>query len=59
MTGEDAAEMILAGADAVAVGTAALVDPLAPVRILDEFMEYMAEQGFNSIEDIYKVRLSS
>lgn len=56
MTGEDAAEMILAGADAVAVGTAALVDPVAPVRILDELMEYMAGQGFDSIEDIYKVR---
>ena len=36
MTGEDAYEFILAGATAVAVGTAALIDPAAPVRILDE-----------------------
>jgi len=51
MTGEDAAELMLAGADAVAVGTAGLVDPAAPVRILEEFEKYMKEQGFKSIED--------
>ncbi|GAB1475843.1 dihydroorotate dehydrogenase [Bacillota bacterium] len=58
MTGEDAAEMILAGANAVAVGTAALADPAAPVRILEEFTEYMTGQSFNSMEDIYKARVS-
>ncbi|MDD4584102.1 MAG: dihydroorotate dehydrogenase [Eubacteriales bacterium] len=52
MTGEDAAEFILAGADAVAVGTAALVDPTAPVRILRELEEYMVQYGFSTIEDI-------
>ena len=36
MTGEDAYELMLAGADAVAVGTAALIDPFAPIRILAE-----------------------
>ena len=36
MTGEDAYELMLAGADAVAIGTAALVDPEAPIRILTE-----------------------
>ena len=36
MTGENAYELMLAGADAVAIGTAALVDPEAPVRILAE-----------------------
>lgn len=35
-TGEDAAQMILAGASAVAVGTANLVDPFAALRIRDE-----------------------
>ena len=39
MTGEDAYELMLAGADAVAVGTAALIDPAAPVRILSELEE--------------------
>jgi len=40
MTGADAYELILAGADAVAVGTAALIDPAAPMRILDELKKY-------------------
>ena len=41
MTGEDAYELMLAGADAVAVGTAALIDPTAPVRILAEIEHFM------------------
>ena len=41
MTGADAYELMLAGADAVAVGTAALIDPGAPVRILAELSEYL------------------
>jgi dihydroorotate dehydrogenase (NAD+) catalytic subunit len=36
MTGGDALEFLLAGAAAVAVGTAALIDPAAPVRIARE-----------------------
>lgn len=48
-TGEDAAEFLLAGADAVAVGTAALVDPTAPVRILGELEAYMERMGFDSV----------
>jgi dihydroorotate dehydrogenase (NAD+) catalytic subunit len=36
MTGEDALEFLLAGADAVAVGTAALIEPGAPARIWEE-----------------------
>lgn len=49
MTGEDAAEFLLAGADAVAVGTAALIDPAAPVRIVEELETYMKRQGFATI----------
>jgi len=41
MTGADAYELMLAGAKAVAVGTAALIDPYAPVRILSELSEYL------------------
>jgi dihydroorotate dehydrogenase (NAD+) catalytic subunit len=41
MTGADAYELMLAGADAVAVGTAALIDPRAPLRILDELKAYL------------------
>ncbi|MDR1953971.1 MAG: dihydroorotate dehydrogenase, partial [Clostridiales Family XIII bacterium] len=36
MTGADAMEFLLAGATAVAVGTAALIDPTAPPRIAEE-----------------------
>lgn len=48
-TGLDAAEFLLAGADGVAVGTAALVDPTAPIRILHELEDYLREQGYTSI----------
>ena len=45
MTGEDAYELMLAGADAVAVGTAALIDPSAPMRILAELAELLDENS--------------
>ncbi len=44
MSGEDAMEMLMAGADAVAVGTASLLDPKAPVRILEELEEIYSEK---------------
>lgn len=52
MTGEDVVEFIMAGADAVSVGTAALVNPTAPVDILQELKNYMVEQGFKTISEI-------
>lgn len=52
MSGEDAAEMILAGADAVAVGTAALIRPDAPVRILEELEACMNKMGIASIREL-------
>jgi dihydroorotate dehydrogenase (NAD+) catalytic subunit len=39
-TGEDAAEFMLCGAAAVMVGTANLVDPEAPLRIIAELAAY-------------------
>jgi dihydroorotate dehydrogenase (NAD+) catalytic subunit len=48
-SGRDAAEFILAGASAVAVGTALFVDPLAPVRILRELQEFMEARGWESV----------
>lgn len=44
-TGIDAAEFLMAGASAVAVGTAALIDPTAPVRILNELEEWLRTRG--------------
>ena len=52
MTGEDVAEFIMAGASMVAVGTAALSDPMAPVRILNELKEFMEKTGVKDINEI-------
>ncbi len=52
MTGEDAVEFIMAGADIVSVGTAALVNPTAPVDILEELKDYMRENNFKTIGEI-------
>ncbi len=48
-SGRDAAEFILAGASAVAVGTALFVDPLAPLRVLRELEEFMEAHGWESL----------
>lgn len=50
--GTDVAEFLAAGASAVEVGTAALMDPSAVVRIKSELIEYMAENGFRSIAEL-------
>lgn len=52
MSGEDAAELILAGADAVAVGTAALLTPDAPIRILGELRTVMRKIGAASVREL-------
>jgi len=49
-SGRDAAELMLAGASAVAVGTATLVDPRAPVRVLGELEEILAAKGIAAAE---------
>ena len=52
MTGEDAAEFILAGATCVSVGMANLVDPVASARILDELEAWTESQGVSDINDL-------
>ena len=52
MTGEDAAEFILAGATSVAVGMANLVEPAAAPRILRELEDWAAEQGVSDINEL-------
>ena len=52
MTGEDAAEFIMAGASMVAIGTAALVDPSAPPRILQELEAFCEKTGVQDINEI-------
>ena len=51
-SGVDAAEMILAGATAVSVGTANLYDPTCVPRILAELEEWAREQGVSDINDL-------
>lgn len=52
MTGEDVAEFILAGADAVSIGTAAFANPAAPVDIKNELISYMEKYGFSSLKEL-------
>lgn len=50
-TGRDALEFILAGANAVSVGTVVFHDPSAPVRIHAELAVELAARGFTSLGD--------
>ncbi|MDR1292825.1 MAG: dihydroorotate dehydrogenase [Clostridiales Family XIII bacterium] len=56
MTGEDALEFLLAGASAVAVGTAALIDPAAPVRVARELGELISNPQVAAAIDAARVR---
>ena len=51
-TGQDALEFLIAGARAVQVGTANLVDPDASVRIIREIEAFCREKGIDKIERI-------
>ncbi|MBI3648183.1 MAG: dihydroorotate dehydrogenase [Actinobacteria bacterium] len=51
-TGEDAVEMMLAGAWAVQVGTATVVDPGAPVNVATGVLAYLKEKGLASPADL-------
>jgi dihydroorotate dehydrogenase (NAD+) catalytic subunit len=50
-TGYDALEFMLAGACAVQVGTVIFNDPSAPIRIVHELAEELAERGFGKAAD--------
>jgi dihydroorotate dehydrogenase (NAD+) catalytic subunit len=50
-SGLDALEFVLAGASAVSVGTAVFGDPSAPVRVLGELEQALAQRGFDSLAD--------
>ena len=49
---EDAIEMILAGASAVAVGTANFYNPAITMEIIDGIEKYMQQHGFNSVSEM-------
>jgi dihydroorotate dehydrogenase (NAD+) catalytic subunit len=49
-TGLDALQFILAGANAVSVGTATFNDPSAPIRVQRELAQALHERGFTSLQ---------
>ena len=50
--GEDAAQMMLAGATAVAVGTACIADPFAPIHVRDGLAAICDKQGLASVSEL-------
>jgi dihydroorotate dehydrogenase (NAD+) catalytic subunit len=52
VTGEDALEFMLAGASAVAVGTANFINPRATLDVLDGIEGFMREQKIGSLREI-------
>lgn len=51
-SGRDIVEMLLAGADAVAIGTAMFADPLAPVHALQELEDWMHAHSVSSVREL-------
>ncbi|WP_418924663.1 dihydroorotate dehydrogenase [Ellagibacter isourolithinifaciens] len=51
-TGTDAVEFMLAGATAVAVGTANFMNPQATVDVIDGIIDYCEEQGVDDVNDL-------
>ena len=51
-SGQDAAELLVAGASAVQVGTATFADPRAPVRVLDGLREWCRRHNVTRLDDL-------
>lgn len=51
-TGTDAIEFILAGATAVAVGTANFIDPTSTVRVIDGIIDYCERHGVTDVNEL-------
>ncbi|NLW06824.1 MAG: dihydroorotate dehydrogenase [Clostridia bacterium] len=52
MTAHDVIEFMLAGATAVAVGTASLVNPRALIEIIEGLEDYVAAQGIDDVREL-------
>jgi dihydroorotate dehydrogenase (NAD+) catalytic subunit len=52
MDADDAAEFVIAGADAVQVGTATFWDPQSPARIARELGEFLEREGIGNVGEI-------
>jgi len=51
-SGWDAAELLLAGASAVQVGTALFADPAAPVKIQADLLTWAHRRGIGCIDQV-------
>jgi len=52
MNAEDALEFILAGASAIAIGTANLVDPQTPLKVKEGIKEYLKKKGISNFREL-------
>ena len=52
VNGTDAVEIMLAGATAVAVGTANFMEPTATVNVIDGIIDYCEEQGVKDVNEL-------
>ena len=52
MTGDNAVEMMLAGANLVGVGTACFDNPYAPIEIIEDMQKYMEQHKIESIAEL-------
>ena len=52
MNAEDAVSFLLAGASAVAIGTANFVDPMTPLKVIQGIRDYMIQYGMASMQDL-------
>ena len=51
-TWKDAVEMLMAGADALQIGTALFTDPYAPVKITEGLNKYLDDKGIKSVTEL-------
>ena len=51
MGSEDALEFVLAGASAIAIGTANFVDPKTPIKVIEGIKHYLKEKGINNFQE--------
>ncbi len=54
-SGADVAEFMLAGASAVAIGTANFTDPTTSIRILEEFNEYLVRKRIKDVSQLRRM----
>ena len=54
MNADDAIELLIAGATAVAVGTANFIDPTTPFRVIDGIAAYLQRHDMESVKQLTK-----